>query len=307
MDWNGFEETDLSAEVFVQRTQYDALGRMTRLENWHLEGRTPAIYSPTYNRRGALESETLSVRGQITQAIRRIEYDAKGQRTRIQYGNGADHHPLYLRPLYLPAAATLLTTAQNGTDILQDLHYTYDPSGNITEIRDDAYEPVFFRNQMVEPRSQYEYDALYRLIGARGRENSANAAPKGFGKVEDMPTQNFGSTDKALRNYTQYYEYDPAGNFVTMQHVADGGSWTRHYASDPKSNRLLRTWLGNDQANAVRYEYDTHGSMLNFANVAADKHNRWDYRDMIHTLDLEGGGIGLLPVRWREAAHPQAH
>jgi RHS repeat-associated protein len=30
--------------------------------------------------------------------------------------------------------------------------------------------------------------------------------------------------------------------------------------------------------------------MLNFANVPQHQHNRWDYRDMIHTLDLEGGG-----------------
>ncbi len=289
MDWNDSEETDLSTETFVQRTQYDALGRMTRLKNWHLEGRTPAIYSPTYNRRGALESETLSVRGQITQAIRRIEYDAKGQRTRIQYGN--DTTTRYTYDTYTSRLMHLLTTAQNGMGILQDLHYTYDPVGNISEIRDDAYEPVFFRNQMVEPRSQYQYDALYRLIEASGRENfHASGAPKEYGKVEVMPTYNFGSTDKALRNYTQFYEYDPAGNFVTMQHIADGGGWARHYESDTRSNRLLRTWLGDDEVNAVRYEYNTHGSMLNFANVNAAQHTRWDYRDMIHTLDLEGGG-----------------
>lgn len=30
--------------------------------------------------------------------------------------------------------------------VLQQLHYSYDPSGNITEIHDEAYEPVFFRN-----------------------------------------------------------------------------------------------------------------------------------------------------------------
>ena len=298
LDWRGYtvgvtpshaDSTWLGSEVFVQRTQYDALGRMIRLENWHLAGREPAIYTPTYNRRGVLESETLSVRGQRTQAIRHIEYDAKGQRTRIHYGN--DTTTRYTYDPYTFRLTHLLTTAQNGTDILQDLHYTYDPSGNITEIRDDAYEPVFFRNQRVEPRSQYEYDALYRLIEATGRENyRSNGAPKGYGQVEDMPTHNFGSADNALRNYTQRYEYDPAGNFITMQHFADGGSWTRHYTTAPHSNHLLRTWLGNDEMNAVRYDYDTHGSMLNFANVPSTKYNRWDYRDMIHTLDLEGGG-----------------
>jgi hypothetical protein len=282
----------LSTEAFIQSTQYDALGRMSSLENWHLQGREPAIYTPTYNRRGALESETLSVGGQLTQAIQKIDYDAKGQRTRIQYGNGTTtryhYDPYTFRLTYL------LTTANNGTDKLQDLHYTYDPSGNISEIRDDAYEPVFFRNQMVEPRSQYEYDALYRLIEARGRENyHATGAPKGFGAVEDMPTHNFGSNDRALRNYTQHYEYDPAGNFISMQHTAVGGAWTRHYQTAPNSNRLEKTWFGDDEVHAEVYTYDTHGSMLNFIrSIDADisKDNRWDYRDMIHTLDLEGGG-----------------
>ncbi len=299
----------LSTEVFTQSTQYDALNRMTRLENWHLEGRTPAIYTPTYNRRGALESETLSVRVQVTQAIRRIDYDAKGQRTRIQYGDPKgdiltttryDYDPHTFRLVQLrttrheyepnPAFPAFRSNLKD-EQVLQQLLYTYDPSGNITEIEDQAYEPVFFKNQQVEPRSQYEYDAQYQLISATGRENYlANGAPKGFGKVEEMPTQNFGASDKALRNYTQRYTYDSTGNFITMQHIAADGSWTRHYETEPHSNRLTRTWLGDDEVSAVNYRYDTHGSMLNFINVPTAQNNRWDYRDMIHTLNLEGGG-----------------
>ncbi|MCK6693865.1 MAG: hypothetical protein L6Q97_17425, partial [Thermoanaerobaculia bacterium] len=315
MDWRDYAEGTpsghLSADDFVQSTEYDALNRMTRLENWHLEGREPAVYTPTYNRRGVLESETLSVRGQITQAIRRIEYNEKGQRARIQYGNGTTTRYHYDPQTF---RLTQLRTTRHHYDpdfpqhhagladpqVLQQLHYTYDPSGNITEIHDEAYEPVFFNNQMVEPRSRYEYDALYRLIAASGRENAnAHSAPKGYGQVDEMPSHDFGSEGRALRNYDQYYTYDFAGNFITMQHIAKGenglvnqsGSWTRHYYTDPHSNRLLRTWLGDNPAiDAVEYAYDTHGSMLNFANVPAARRNRWDYRDMIHTLDLGGGG-----------------
>ena len=299
----------LSTEVFTQSTQYDVLNRMTRFENWHLEGHAPAIYTPTYNRRGGLESETLSVRGQVMQAIRRIDYDAKGQRTRIQYGDPKgdvltttryDYDPHTFRLVQLrttrheyepnPAFPAFRSNLKD-EQVLQQLLYTYDPSGNITEIEDQAYEPVFFKNQQVEPRSRYEYDAQYQLISATGRENYlANGAPKGFGKVEEMPTQNFGASDKALRTYTQRYTYDPTGNFITMQHIAADGSWTRHYETEPHSNRLTRTWLGDDEVSAVTYRYDTHGSMLNFINVPPTKNNRWDYRDMIHTLDLEGGG-----------------
>jgi hypothetical protein len=32
---------------------------------------------------------------------------------------------------------------------LQNLHYTYDPAGNITHIRDDAQQTIYFRNTRV--------------------------------------------------------------------------------------------------------------------------------------------------------------
>ena len=38
------------------------------------------------------------------------------------------------------------------------------------------------------------------------------------------------------------------------------------------------------------YDYDTHGSMLNLGNVSEEYRMQWDYRDMIHTINLGGGG-----------------
>lgn len=340
VDWQDFivgvtpshaDNTWLTSETFTQKTAYDALNRMIRLENWHLEGRTPAVYTPQYNERGVLLSETLSVRGEVTQAIRKIEYNEKGRRTRIQYGgplqpDGSSdvvtttryqYDPLSFRLTQLrttrhdyepnpgfPAFRSNLTNDQ----VLQQLLYMYDPVGNITEIHDQAYEPVFFNNQMVEPKSTYTYDALYRLIEAKGRENfHATQEPKGFGAVENMPHYNFGNNGQALRNYTQRYEYDAVGNFIKMQHIAhvvagqtNAGSWSRYYQNAADSNRLTKTSIGRkiteDEPEQIiseaeiAYQYDTHGNMLNFSNIAQDKHTRWDYRDMIHTLDLEGGG-----------------
>src|SRR6266702_967554 len=54
---------------------------------------------------------------------------------------------------------------------VQNLHYTYDPVGNITHIRDDAQQTIYFRNKRVEPSADYTYDAVYRLIEATGREH----------------------------------------------------------------------------------------------------------------------------------------
>jgi RHS repeat-associated protein len=290
----------LSDEVFTQRTEYDALNRMTRLENWHRTDQIPAIYTPHYNRRGILASETLSVREETTEAILNIEYDAKGQRTRIQYGNGTTTRYHYdaetfrlvqLRTTHTSPGERLPDPPSNlsNWNVLQNLYYTYDPVGNITEIHDDAYEPVFFNNQMVEPRNRYTYDALYRLIEATGRENyQATEAPD---RREEAPfTIQFPVGDRALRNYTQFYTYDAVGNIQQMRHVAERGSWTRNYAYAETNNRLLRTWKGDDTVNAVVYDYDTHGSLLNLDRTPDKYRLRWDYRDMVHRVNLGGGG-----------------
>lgn len=302
VDWSeGSPTARLEVETYTQRTEYDALNRMTRLYNWHLEGRVPAVYTPQYNERGALKSEVLSVRGQPpTDAVLNIEYDAKGQRVRIQYGNGTTTRYYYdpltfrLRQLRTTRPTVDLPFPQHRADlndarVLQQLLYTYDPVGNITEIHDDAYEPVFFNNQQVEPRNRYTYDALYRLIEATGRENYHATDAPGQIEAAALPVT-FQVTDQALRNYAQRYTYDSVGNFIEMRHSAARGSWTRHYETAPDSNRLQRTWLGSDASNAVRYDYDTHGSMLNLNRTPEEYRLRWDYRDMIHTANLGGGG-----------------
>ena len=39
---------------------------------------------------------------------------------------------------------TQLRTTRNNGDILQDLHYTFDPAGNITQIQEQAQPAVIF-------------------------------------------------------------------------------------------------------------------------------------------------------------------
>jgi RHS repeat-associated protein len=321
VDWSpGSHTTELETETFAQITEYDALNRMTRQYNWHkvIPDSRVAVYEPRYNARGLLASEDLFIRavkkpegyegGQRTSAIRSIAYDAKGQKERIDYGNGTitryDYDPETFRLRQLRTTRSGLTeqfpgyhSSLRNPDVLQQLSYTYDTIGNITEIYDEAYEPIFFRNQVVEPRSRYTYDALYRLIEANGREHaSVSAAPGQFQNDPDhIGFPIFGSG--ALRNYTQLYRYDAVGNIEEMHHVAaPTGSWTRHYEYAADSNRLLRTWKGANHwedataTNKVTYRYDTHGSMLNLADVPEEYRLRWDYRDMIHTVNLGGGG-----------------
>ena len=255
-------------------------------------------------------------------AIREIIWNAKGQKTSLALGNGTvtrytyDPDTFRLVRLYTRRDTSFAAdcgsepppprTAAPDTDTpprscgVQNLRYTYDPVGNITHIQDDAQQTIWFANVQVEPSSDYTYDALYRLIEATGRENAVavGAPPHPEGP---WPTGTFASAADT-RRYTQRYRYDSVGNIVTMQHIAPNsplgpdGSWTRDYAyafddpTQPASNRLWQTWEGGNRLDAVTYRHDPHGSMLNLAKTKPGLDVRWDWRDMIRALDLQGGG-----------------
>jgi RHS repeat-associated protein len=309
IDWTEGSQTNHvdEEETFTINTQYDALGRMTRLYNWHRSTDRIAVYVPSYNERGVLVAEDhitgasvddsgFSGGDEVT-AIFNISYNEKGQRMRLRYGNGTSTRYHYdpntfrliqLRTTRNPVDDTLPSAPTNLSDrnVLQNLYYTYDAVGNITEIEDDAILPVFFNNQRILPKNKYGYDALYRLTSAEGRENSTfNTAP---GPVEPVPREtSFSITDQTLRNYTQLYQYDAVGNIMKMRHIADTLRWTRNYEYAPDSNRLLQTTSGTQ---TVNYSYDAHGNMRNYNNAPAEYEPHWDYRDRVSLIDLGGGG-----------------
>ena len=107
---------------------------------------------------------------------------------------------------------------------LQRLLYTYDPVGNIVEIEDQAQDKVF-NEGVVEPRRKYEYDPLYRLVAATGREHQSQTLSGDQNSAPDALAQSIpASTDmQALRLYTQRYGYDPVGNIKRMP--ADSASF----------------------------------------------------------------------------------
>ena len=270
-----------------------------------------AVYVPTYNERGVLVSETIDVGALKTEtghkpsaagptsAIVDISYDAKGQKESVKNGNQTETTYVYNRQTFRlmelkttrpgSVKATIGLPILKNANVLQDLQYAYDPVGNITEIRDNAFQPTFFQNQQVDAVSRYAYDALYRLTEGTGRENfQANTAP---GQFEDDPFAVQFPIDQAntLRNYTQTYSYDPVGNIDQIRHVAGAASWTRNYVNALDSNRVSRTWTNADLIGTL-YRYDVHGNMLNLANVADAQLIRWDYRDMVRAIDLVGGG-----------------
>ncbi|MBK6795284.1 MAG: RHS repeat-associated core domain-containing protein [Acidobacteria bacterium] len=131
------------------------------------------------------------------------------------------------------------------------------------------------------------------MISATGRESAQGGDAAIEGK-EPVYGNGFPITDQTLRKYTETYEYDSAGNFVTMNHVVNGdtvNTWTRGYECHPDSNRLRYTWRGSNRTGTqIEYLYDPHGNMRNLVRTTPEFYLRWDYRDMIANINLGGGG-----------------
>ena len=156
----------LEAETFTTTTEYDALNRPTSITM-----PDASEIRPGYNEAGLLETVDVRVRDAAswTAFVADIDYDAKGQREQIVYGASATTTEYAYDPLTF-RMTQLKTTRASDDAVLQNLQYTYDPVGNITEIKDSAQQTVFFDDEVVLPVMAYTYDALYRLTQATGRE-----------------------------------------------------------------------------------------------------------------------------------------
>jgi RHS repeat-associated protein len=276
IDWNN--NPLLAAEIFINSSTFDALNRPLQMQ-------TPdsSIVRPVYNEAGILNEVYIRIKGMPeTQFVKNINYDAKGQRQSISYANNTktnyQYDPKTLR------LTQLSTTGKNGTDILQKLHYTYDPAGNITTIKDEAQQTIFFNNSVVNPSNQYTYDAIYRLISATGREHiGQNQSPSAKDEFRtNLPMPGDGS---AMRNYTQQYEYDAAGNILRMIHAAGAGSWTRLYSYETINNRLKNNTVNNITES---YSYDEHGNIQSLSHLSS---LHWNFKDQLQQVNLGGGGM----------------
>lgn len=310
-DWS--QATGLEKEVFSSSTRYDALNRPVQMVAPHSNklGSTFNVIRPGYNEANLLErvdlwggqtnepTTLLSPNTASDRIVKNIDYDAKGQRIRMDYGNSSstaytyDTQTFRLMRLHTTRtgafAASPLLLVNSGT--LQDLNYVYDPVGNITEIRDAALPVIAYDGEQVEPVSRYTYDALYRLIEARGREHAGQTnyqpiAPRDNDR--DYPFQNLPNANdmQALRNYTERYDYDAVGNILAMIHSVQNGGWNRAYDYESSSNRLRATSLPGDAAGtySAKYGYDEHGNMTRMPHLPL---MQWNFKDQLQAASQQ--------------------
>lgn len=265
--------TLLEPESFSTALSFDAMNR--------LMSRTTSDASetqPTYNEAGLLESIKVRIRGAVasTTFVESIEYNARGQRELICYGNNTstwyEYDPLTFR-------LVRQGTTRGGGSAVQHLTHTHDPVGNIVAIVD----AVSYGNPDVSADGLYEYDALYQLVKGEGREHPGQQ-PGHEDSVElGLPHEAHPNDWQLLRRYRESYEYDAMGNIVEISHRSLGpetGGWTRHYQYATDGNRLTGTSTAGDPPGtfSATYEHDAAGNISWMPHLPE---MGWDYANRL--------------------------
>jgi RHS repeat-associated protein len=284
IDWTTPAAVALDARAFVSTSRYDALKRL--VEAVAPDGSRTVNH---YNESNLLSSVEVGLQGgALVSYIGRIDHDAKGQRLRIDYGNGVSTQYTYDELTYL--VRNIVTTRASDGLKLQDLRYAYDPVANVVAIADAAQQTAYFNNAVVSPNGSYTYDAAYRLVAATGREQIGGDAPPD--PWDDPRTHLPHKADgSALQNYLQQYEYDSAGNMTTMVHSAGAGPfanrWTRTFTPSATNNRLASSSVG---AVVDTFFYDVHGNLTSMPHLSTID---WDVDNHLRSANIGAGSTAF--------------
>lgn len=222
----------------------------------------------TYTVAGQLQNAWLRLTTQPEQILAAaIGYNAFGQVQMETAGNG-----VVTKVCYSPIDGRLEHLIAHKTDgtPLQDLTYCYDPVGNILKIRENTQSIRYYRNQRIEPLSNYRYDTLYQLIEATGCESIAVAQRPGLPGMQPTPVD-----PAQLVNYNQSYTYDSGGNLISLRHVG-ACTYTREMLVEPHSNRSVLKDVGYFAA-----AFDANG---NQQQLQPGQCLSWDQRNQLREV-----------------------
>jgi hypothetical protein len=306
VDWDA--PPPLETEVFKTQSDYDALSRPTRVVAPTSNPATANVLLPSYNEAGLLQAVSGRLRGSATATafVTNIDYNEKGQRSRIDYANGASTVHKY-DPLTFRLRG--LVTARNADpeifwddpgkigqpvfadDVLQFLTYVFDPVGNITSVEDDAQQTIYFSNKRIEPSSEFTYDAVYRLVDSTGREHiGGKTAPDPFDEARmGNPIPGLGNQ---LQTFALQYDYDRAGNMVLMKNP---GNWNMAFTYAAANNHMQTAVANSAAGTPFTYPYDEHGNVTAMPHLTSMD---WDFADRLRHSSVSAAAGPASQESW---------
>ncbi|HEY6119181.1 MAG TPA: RHS repeat-associated core domain-containing protein, partial [Pyrinomonadaceae bacterium] len=270
----------LAPDIYETSIRYDALNRVTLLRYPKDVNNQRLDLKPRYNRAGFLESTTLA----SSVYVEHIAYDAKGRRTLVVFGNKVltayahdvqDQQVARVWTGRFASSPGIQFAYQPVGQAIQDHSYDYDLSGNILTLKDRALNSGLPTSSNALDRT-FDYDALYRLLSASGRE------------CDSPPLLPWDETPRCTditrtRAYTEEYVYDEVGNIKQIQHKATTGAFTRTFSFVAGNNRLQNMSVG---ATPYNYAHDDNGNMT---SETSSRKLEWDHLNRLRSYQTQAG------------------
>ena len=234
----------------------DILGRILEKS---ASGRSLVSYS--YDHLGRL-----SGRRDITGKETAFEYDLTGKLSRV-----TDNGKIVAEYSYDPAGRKI--SEQLGEHIFKNFNYNAD--GLISSLRAELDSKPVLDNR-------YDYDCMGNLI----RKDTLNGS---FGYEYNAVNMLTSVTKTGLNpkdNYTESFNYDPAGNRIKRSYREDGMELVESYSYDA-GNRLTQMEILGAFPETRHFTYDHQGNML------SDGRNSYDY-DAFNRLKQVSNDTGII-------------
>ena len=291
VDWTGLP-TILDTKVFETSSEFDALNRVTKItlpENVNSERKE---ITPAYNRAGALEKVSYN----STEYVENIAYNAKGQRLLITFENNImtryayDNRTFRLlrqrseRYSKTEVGNTITYMPQSGTT-KQDDSFNFDLVGNILKIlhrvNDCGISGSVLGSNALDRK--FEYDPLYRVISADGRESDTQHENDYL--YADAPVPGTPNANN-VRAYTRNYTFDKLGNVQQVKQLGTNG-FTRNFTYNTEHNTLQKVETPTPSL-IEDFTYDACGNQL---IAGTTRHYVWNAGNQLITYYNQVGSV----------------
>jgi YD repeat-containing protein len=273
----------LHPSVFETRFFFDTFGRMLKIT--YPDGE---VVTNVYDSGGNLQS-TAGVKAQAASGanhrytyLRSLLYDQFEQRVLVEQGNG-------VKTTYTYDAQTRrlnnLTAQKNTGDQFQNLLYTYDKVGNVTELANQVAVPP--PNQFGGPTTQrFTYDDLYRLTHAEGSFQFSPSKTHTY--TMDM---GYDSIHNIQRKTQLHQIVQPSAVAITQKKTTYDFAY-QYAASGPSSIRPHAPIHIGDRA----YTYDANGNQTGWTHDQNGTRRTivWDEENRIQSL-FDNGVPSVCP------------